>query len=444
MTTFWCESAWLTGGLARRVRLVAQDGLFKDVLVDADPQPDDIRLAGVTLPGMANAHSHAFHRALRGRVNGSGGNFWSWREQMYAAAEQLNPDTYFALARAVFAEMVQAGITVVGEFHYVHHRPGGHPYRDPNAMGLAVRQAADEAGIRLTLLDTCYLEGGLNGGGHVELHPGQRRFSDGSVEAWAERMSARRHETDRVRLGAAIHSVRAVKRADLPKVVEAAGGLPLHVHLSEQHGENLACQMFYGASPTQLLDEAGALGAHSTAVHATHLEDRDIELLGGTGTGACFCPTTERDLADGIGPARALHDAGSPLSLGSDQHVVIDPFEELRGLEMHERLVTNERDRFSADDLLLAASFNGYRSLGWSDGGHLSKGALADFVTVRTDTVNTAGAAHDQIIYACVASDVSTVVVGGDVVVSDGRHRMGDVGRLLVSAIDRVAGGVPA
>ncbi|NUO89890.1 MAG: formimidoylglutamate deiminase [Terrabacter sp.] len=444
MTAFWCESAWLTGGFARRVRLVTQDGLIKDVLVDADPQPDDVRLAGVTLPGMANAHSHAFHRALRGRVNGGGGNFWSWREQMYAAAEQLNPDTYFALARAVFAEMVQAGITVVGEFHYVHHRPGGHPYGDPNAMGLAVRQAADEAGIRLTLLDTCYLEGGLNGGGHVELHPGQRRFSDGTVEAWAERMSERRGETDRVRLGAAIHSVRAVRREDLPRVVEAAGDLPLHVHLSEQHGENLACQMYYGASPTQLLDEAGALGAHSTAVHATHLEDRDIGLLGGTGTGACFCPTTERDLADGIGPARALHDAGSPLSLGSDQHVIIDPFEELRGLEMHERLVTNERDRFSANDLLLAASFNGYRSLGWSDGGHLSKGALADFVTVRTDTVNTAGAAHDQIIYACVASDVSTVVVGGDVVVSDGHHRMGDVGRMLVGAIDRVTGGVPA
>jgi formiminoglutamate deiminase len=442
MTAFWCESAWLTGGFARRVRLVTQDGLFKEVLVDADPEPDDIRLAGVTLPGMANAHSHAFHRALRGRVNGGGGNFWSWREQMYAAAEQLNPDTYFTLARAVFAEMVLAGITVVGEFHYVHHRPGGQPYRDPNAMGLAVRQAADEAGIRLTLLDTCYLEGGLNGGGHVELHPGQRRFSDGTVEAWAARMSERRPETDRVRLGAAIHSVRAVRREDLPRVVEAAGDLPLHVHLSEQHGENLACQMFYGASPTQLLDEAGALGAHATAVHATHLEDRDIDLLGGTGTGACFCPTTERDLADGIGPARALHDAGSPLSLGSDQHVIIDPFEELRGLEMHERLVTNERDRFSANDLLLAASFNGYRSLGWSDGGHLSKGALADFVTVRTDTVNTAGAAHDQIIYACVASDVSTVVVGGSVVVSDGHHRMGDVGRMLVGAIDRVAGGV--
>ena len=444
MTAYWCESAWLTGGFARRVRLVTQEGLLKDVLVDADPQPGDVRLSGVTLPGMANAHSHAFHRALRGRVNGGGGNFWSWREQMYAAAEQLNPDTYFALARAVFAEMVLAGITVVGEFHYVHHRPGGQPYRDPNAMGLAVRQAADEAGIRLTLLDTCYLEGGLNGSGHVELHPGQRRFSDGTVEAWAERMSARRPETDRVRLGAAIHSVRAVRRGDLPKVVRAAGDLPLHVHLSEQHGENLACQMYYGRTPTELLDEAGALGSHVTAVHATHLEDHDIDLLGGTGTGACFCPTTERDLADGIGPARALYDAGSPLSLGSDQHVVIDPFEELRGLEMHERLVTNERDRFSANDLLLAASFNGYRSLGWSDGGHLSKGALADFVTVRTDTVNTAGAAADQIIYACVASDVSTVVVGGDVVVSDGHHRLGDVGRLLGNSIGRVTGGVPA
>lgn len=438
MTTFWCESAWLTGGFAKRVRLVVADGLLKEVLVDADPQPDDVVLSGVTLPGMANTHSHAFHRALRGRVNGGGGNFWSWREQMYSIAAQLNPDTYYSLARAAFAEMVQAGFTVVGEFHYVHHRPGGKPFGDPNAMGLAVRQAADDAGIRMTLLDTCYLEGGLDGSGHTELHPGQLRFSDGTVDRWAERMAARRAESDRVRLGAAIHSVRAVRRADLPKVVEAAGEMPLHVHLSEQPGENLACQMFYGRTPTELLDESGALGAHLTSVHATHLTDKDIELLGGTGTGACICPTTERDLADGIGPSRALHDAGSPISLGSDQHVVIDPFEELRGIEMHERLVTNERDRFAAEDLLLAGSFNGYRALGWADGGHLSKGALADFVTIRTDTVNTAGSEPDQIIYSCVASDVSTVVVGGDVVVKDGQHRLGDVGRLLGASIDRV------
>ena len=440
MTAFWCESAFLTGGFAKRVRLVVSGGLFREVLVDADPEPSDVILEGITLPGMANTHSHAFHRALRGRVNGGGGNFWNWREQMYQVAAQLNPDTYLALARAVFAEMVLAGFTLVGEFHYVHHRPGGKKFRDPNAMGLAVRQAADEAGIRLTLLDTCYLEGGLNGGGHVELHPGQLRFSDGTVDAWAERMLARRAENDRVRLGAAIHSIRAVRKEDLPKVVEAAGAMPLHVHLSEQPGENMACQMYYGCTPTELLDDAGALGHNLTSIHATHLTERDIELLGGTGTGACFCPTTERDLADGIGPGRALHDAGTPLSLGSDQHVVIDPFEELRGVEMHERLVTNERDRFTPADLLQAASFNGYRALGWSDGGHLSKGALADFVTVRTDTVNTAGSAPDQIMYSCVASDVSTVVVGGDLVVRDGQHRLGDVGRLLGSSIERVVG----
>lgn len=441
MTSYWCESAWLTSGFARRVRIVVGGGVIKEVRVGVDPEPDDEQLRGVTLPGMANAHSHAFHRALRGRANGAGGNFWTWREAMYSVAAQLNPDTYLALARAVFAEMVLSGITVVGEFHYVHHRPGGKPFGDPNAMGLALRQAAEDAGIRLTLLDTCYLEGGLTGSGHTDLHPGQLRFSDGTVDAWAERMSARREEKDRVRLGAAIHSVRAVRREDLPKVVQAAQGLPLHAHLSEQPAENLACQMYYGCTPTELLDEAGALGASLTSVHATHLSEHDIELLGGTGTGACFCPTTERDLADGIGPARALHDAGSPLSLGSDQHVVIDPFEELRGLEMHERLVTNERDRFAPSDLLLAATFNGYRALGWSDGGHLSKGALADFVTVRTDTVNTAGSLPEQIIYSGVASDVSTVVVGGKVVVSDGRHRIGDIGRLLASSIDRVVHG---
>ncbi len=441
MTAFWCESAWLTGGFARRVRIVVGDGVIKDVRSGLDPEPDDVRLAGVTLPGMANAHSHAFHRALRGRVNGAGGNFWSWREAMYSVAAQLNPDTYLALARAVYAEMALAGITVVGEFHYVHHRPGGKPFGDPNAMGLALRQAAEDAGIRLTLLDTCYLEGGLSGDGHTPLHPGQRRFSDGTVDAWAERMSSRRDGTDQVRLGAAIHSVRAVRREDLPQVVEAAGDLPLHVHLSEQPGENLASQMYYGRTPTQLLDEAGALGARLTSVHATHLTDGDIELLGGTGTGACFCPTTERDLADGIGPARALHDAGSPISLGSDQHVIIDPFEELRGLEMHERLVTNERDRFAPSELLLAATFNGYRALDWSDGGHLSKGALADFITVRTDTVNTAGSAPEQIIYSGVASDVSTVVVGGRVIVSDGQHRIGDVGHLLATSIERVVHG---
>jgi formiminoglutamate deiminase len=439
MTSYWLERAVVDGDVHDAVRVDIRDGRFTAVRVGAAPDGAD-RLAGLTVPGLANCHSHAFHRALRGRTQQGRGSFWTWREQMYALAGRLTPDAYYDLARAVYREMLATGFTSVGEFHYLHHGPDGTPYDDPNAMGLALVEAARDAGIRIALLDTCYLAAGIGSPPEGV----QRRFADGDAEAWAARVDALRVPGDVV-LGAAIHSVRAVPRDQMHLVARWADArrAPLHAHVSEQLAENIACQDAYGETPTGVLEEAGALGPRSTAVHATHLTDDDVAMLGDTGTYACFCPTTERDLADGIGPARALHDAGSPLSLGSDQHVIIDPFEELRGLEMHERLITNERDRFSANDLLLAASFNGYRSLGWSDGGHLRKGALADFVTVRTDTVNTAGAAHDQIIYACVASDVSTVVVGGDVVVSDGHHRMGDVGRMLVGAIDRVAGGVP-
>jgi cytosine/adenosine deaminase-related metal-dependent hydrolase len=196
--------------------------------------------------------------------------------------------------------------------------------------------------------------------------------------------------------------------------------------------------MYYGATPTELLDEAGLLGERFSAVHATHLSDHDITLLGSSGTTACFCPTTERDLADGIGPARALADAGATLSLGSDQHAVIDPFEEVRGLEMHERLASNERGRFTADELLRAATVDGHRSLGWQDAGVVADGAVADFVVVRTDTVNTAGAKAGQILYCATRSDVDRVVVGGRTVVESGRHHLGEVASLLGKALSDV------
>ena len=211
-------------------------------------------------------------------------------------------------------------------------------------------------------------------------------------------------DRDRLRIGAAAHSVRAVPAEALTKIGEAAGERPLHVHLSEQPAENVATQAFYGRTPTELLDDHGLLGPRTTAVHATHLTDTDIKALGGTQTSACFCPTTERDLADGIGPARRLADAGSPLTLGSDQQAVIDPFEELRGLEMHERLATGERGRFTPGDLIMIASEDGYRSLGWADGGRIADGAPADFVVVRSDSVRTTGARPDQIAYAATAA----------------------------------------
>ncbi len=435
MTAYWAEHAQLPTGLAAGVRFTVEDGRFRDVVKGQRPEPRDERLAGVVLPGLANAHSHAFHRALRGRTHGNGGNFWTWREQMYAVTRRLDPDTYLALARAVFAEMALAGITVVGEFHYVHHDVDGRPYADPNAMGRALVEAARDAGIRITLLDTCYLSGGLAGSGHLELDDVQRRFSDGSVEAWGQRVS-QLEDGPTSRIGTAVHSVRAVPRESLPAVGAAAGDRPLHVHLSEQPGENHAAQVFYGCTPTRLLDEAGLLGARTTAVHATHLTDDDVKLLGASTTTACFCPTTERDLADGIGPARELHDAGSPLSLGSDQHAVIDPFEEIRGLEMHERLASNERGRFTTSELLEAATAAGYRCLGWDGGGTIAAGALADFVVVRSDTVNTIGSRAGQIVYSANQSDVSRVVVGGDTVVRDGQHRLGSVAQLLRDAFE--------
>lgn len=393
---------------------------------------------GVAMPGFANAHSHAFHRALRGRTHGDGGTFWTWREQMYAVAGRLDPDRYHALARAVYTEMVLAGMTVVGEFHYLHHDRDGHPYADPHAMSEALVAAAHEAGIRLTLLDVCYLHGGLTGDGHQPLDPVQRRFSDGSVAAWAERVRAcaAHHEgSSSVRVGAAAHSVRALSADELHQLAELRPAGPLHVHLSEQPAENAAVQAFHGCTPTELLDRAGLLGPESTAVHATHLTAGDITLLGASRTGSCFCPTTERDLADGIGPARALAGAGSPLSLGSDQHAVIDMFEEVRGLESHERLQSNQRGRFTPAELVDAASVTGYRSLGWHGGGRLAAGAPADFVIIDAASIRTAGSRPAQIHYAATATDVTDVVVAGDHVVRARAHQLGDAGALMTKAL---------
>lgn len=437
-TTYWAEHAWLPGGCQAGVRLVVADGRFDQVEV-APAAPEDAVLRGVTLPGLANGHSHAFHRALRGRTQGGAGDFWTWREQMYGIARHLDPERYLALARATYAEMVSCGYTAVGEFHYLHHGRDGIPYADPNAMSAALVQAAAESGIRLTLLDVCYLVGGLEADGHRPLDPVQRRFSDGDVARWSERVAAFSPGGDVV-LGAAAHSVRGVPRSALAELAAVSGGRPLHVHLSEQPAENAACLAYYGVTPTRLLADAGLLGPDTTAVHATHLTSADLALLGGAGVTACFCPTTERDLADGIGPASALAAAGAPLSLGSDSHAVIDPFEELRGLELHERLASGQRGRFPPGSLMTAASAAGYASLGRRGDGRLVAGASADFVVVRRESVRTVGAVPEQIGYAATGADVERVVVAGTTVVREGRHRLGDPGVLLAAALSDLVG----
>ena len=443
MTTWWCELAVLPGGrVAPDVRVEEADGRITAVTEGTPPEGE--RLRGLVVPGLANSHSHAFHRALRGRTQRAGeGSFWTWRQEMYAVAERLDPDSYLRLATAAYAEMALAGVTCVGEFHYLHHQAGGRPYDDPHAMSRALAEAAGAAGVRVTLLDTCYLAGGID----LPLEGVQRRFGDGSVQDWAARCLevSETVAADHVRHGAAAHSVRAVPVADLPVVAEAAAGSPLHVHVSEQPAENEQCLAAYGRTPTRVLHDAGLLGPATTAVHATHLTGDDVRLLGSSTTYVCMCPTTERDLADGIGPARALRDAGSPLTLGSDSHAVVDLLEEARAVELDERLASGVRGTWSGAALLAAATSAGHASLGWDDAGRIEVGARADLVAVDLGSVRTAGGsapdALDRVVFAASAADVTDVVVGGRRVVTDRQHVLGDVGRLLADAVDAVREG---
>jgi formiminoglutamate deiminase len=430
VTTWWCEHAWLGGDrVSDRVLITVSDGRITAISADTPPLPSSHRLRGLVVPGLANAHSHAFHRALRSRTQRGRGSFWTWRDLMYQAADRLDPDSYRSLARGVYAEMALAGITSVGEFHYLHHGADGVPYADPNAMGHAVLGAAADAGVRLTLLDTCYLSSGVEG---TPLAPGpQQRFGDGSGDAWAERVEALHAQAANsggpdVIIGAALHSVRGVPIDHMPPVVEWADAhrAPLHVHSSEQTGEVDQCMAVHGCTPTALMRDAGVLGPRTTAVHATHLTDDDQSDLDRTATGVCFCPTTERDLGDGIGPAAVLLAGSGLFSLGSDSHAVIDLFEEARATELDERLARRERGVIAAERLLSAATVDGQHALGWTDAGTLSVGARADLVAVDLNSIRTAGgdAAVETVVFAATAADVTDVIVDGRVVVADRRH----------------------
>ena len=433
MTTFWCEYAWLGDGPVGGVRVTVDDGRIAAVQV-ADPAPGGRRASGRSRSRAAPGRGAGRHRALRGRTHDQGGTFWTWRERMYSVAARLDPDSYLALARATYAEMALAGVTVVGEFHYLHHPAGGGRYADPNAMGEALIQAAADAGVRLTLLDTCYLAGGLDAGGHHELDAVQMRFADIDADDWAARVSDL-PERPGIRIGAAVHSVRAVPAEQLGQVAAAARGRPLHVHVSEQPAENDASRAFYGHTPVALLRDRGVLGPDTTAVHGTHLTGDDVSALGATGTSVCACPSTEADLADGVGPFRRLRDAGSPLCLGSDQHAQTDLLAEARLMEAGERLITGERGRFRPAELVDALTVAGHRALGWPDAGRIAPGQRADLVAVRLESPRTAGAAPAQLVMTAGTADVHTVVVDGRVVVSGGQHVLGDVGRLLADAI---------
>lgn len=446
-----CDHAWVGGVLAQRVVLDIDGDRITRVRVDAHDW-DQVRragthLPGVTLPGLVNAHSHAFHRALRGRTHCDGGTFWTWREQMYRLAAVLDPDSYHALAQGVFAEMLLAGITTVGEFHYLHHAPGGTMYDDPNEMGEALIAAADDVGIRITLLDTVYLTARVADTiRRPGLDPVQRRFTDGDVAAWANRVQRLDSSTTATaQIGAAIHSVRAVPVPQMSEVAAAVQGdvagtqRVLHAHVAEQPAEVQESIDHHGRRPVGLLSDSGALDANFTAVHAVWLDDDDVGLLGQAGAGACICPTTERDLADGIAPADQLVAAGVTLSLGTDQHAASDLLEEARAVELNLRLATQRRGNIDPATLLDAATRGGATSLGWSDAGRIGPGALADLCVIGLDSPRLAGLRQRDLVAGVVfganAADVTHTMVGGQMVVTGGTHESVDVAEQLRSGI---------
>ncbi len=312
-------------------------------VIEIGPALDGERLPGRALaPGFVNAHSHAFQRGLRGRVEHAApdhphDDFWTWRERMYALAESLGPISIWEVSKKCYREMLRAGYTSVAEFHYVHHRPDGQPYEDPNALAKAVAEAAEEAGIRLMLLPVAYARGGIP------------RFRDAEVERFLERFDALRgwaKERQLLEVGVAAHSVRAVPRGWLEKIGEYAhrDALPLHVHADEQPREIEVCEKEHGMRPLELLAATGFLGFRTVVVHATHADERELGLLAEHGSWVCACPTTEGNLGDGFLPAKRILELEIGLCVGSDSHVRLDPFEELREIETGARRLSGRRN----------------------------------------------------------------------------------------------------
>jgi len=395
------EQAWL-GFAAEDVLIEVEGGTIKSVTPRSARPHDAVILTGWTIPGLANVHSHAFQHSLRGEVESGAGDFWTWRHEMYRRTEWDRAD-YSKYARAVFQEMLEAGITAVGEFHYLH--------RYGNELGEALIEAASQVGIRITLIDACYLRGGLDG---RPLDDAQQTFSDGDVDRWTQRVDDLR-DGEGVRIAAAIHSVRAVDPASMRTVAAWARkrGTPLHIHLAEQPAEVEECQAVEGCTPAALLEREGILGPDLTAVHAIHVDDHDIELLGSNRVSVCACASTERDLGDRVGPLQALARAGCPLTVGSDSNAMIDILEEARALELDQRRASGRRVLHQPDDLLTAATANGMRALGW-EAGELKPGMLADFITLEQRPHTTWRQLDPAyIIYGHTACDVTNVVVGG-------------------------------
>ena len=391
------------------------------------------------IPGLVNAHSHAFQRAIRGRTEKidpahPDDDFWTWRDQMYRVMAQLGPDEIYAVSRWTFLEMLLSGITTVGEFHYVHHQPDGTPYDDPNELAHRVIAAARDVGIRIALLRVAYRRGGHR----RDIAPEQRRFVDDDDETLLARVDALRSgyaEDPLVTFGLAPHSIRAVDRDTLIAASGAARAwdLPLHIHACEQRREIEESIAEYGLRPIEVFEELGMLDDRLTLVHATHLSDAELDLLASRRPTVCACPTTERNLGDGFLPAAELVRRRVPIALGSDSHTNIDLWEDARCVEYHERLRAERRNVLAgaagtattAEVVWPMLAQHGARALRLPVGA-LEVGRRADFVALDLNHPTLVGAdEHSLLADICLSMTpdaVRDVWVDGKPVVCDREH----------------------
>lgn len=443
------QKAWLP-------ELIYEGGHFKrDMAVLCNEAGRIVRLAAAgevehpvslkgraLLPGLINAHSHAFQRVIRGRTEyrtaNSKDSFWTWREMMYSAAARLGPEDVYDSARMAFLEMVLSGITAVGEFHYLHHAPDGSRYNDPNLLAKEVVRAAGDVGLRIALLSVAYARSGYE----TDANPQQIRFIETDVDVYLKNVEQLISDFEEAKsmawIGAAPHSVRAVPLNYLRTVIQFAKTekLPVHMHVAEQQAEVAACIQEYGRSPVALLATEGLLSERFTGVHSIHVSPKAVRMIADARAMVCACPTTERNLGDGIVPADEFFKQGVRVSLGTDSHVEIDLLENARQLEYHLRLQKMERAVLapaSAADghsalaarLFDCATVSGAESIS-APSGSLEPGRPADFFTVDLDDPSIAGAAEgdllSNIVFSLSKSAVRDVVVGGKRIVKDGRH----------------------
>ncbi|CAN5498303.1 formimidoylglutamate deiminase [soil metagenome] len=420
-------------------------GMISGLSVAAPEFTKTVHLAGrAMLPGLVNAHSHAFQRVIRGRTEYRTTNakesFWTWREMMYRAATRLTPEDIYDASRMAFLEMALSGITAVGEFHYLHNLPNGSPYDDPNLLAKEVVRAARDVGLRIALLRVAYARSGFQS----EPDPRQARFIEPDPEVYLDHVSKLQKDLAELAgqawVGIAPHSVRAAPLNYLKEVVRFGNeqGLPIHMHVAEQPAEVSACIEEYGRSPVALLETEGLLSERFTGVHMIHITPKAARMFAQARAKVCACPTTERNLGDGIVPGDTLFQENVRVSLGTDSQMQIDLLEDARELEYHlrlqkmERIVLASRDAGQQDlasKLFDCATINGAQSVN-APSGDLASGLSADFFTIDLNDPSIAGASQDDllsiIVFSLSRTAVRDVVVGGKMIVEDGRHAAQD------------------